>query len=162
MPSVVGLLEERERAALARAEELRAELERLRGAVAEAEEAARRAAVAREEVVEALAAAPVVAEIEVVGAVKAVVPKVEVPFWRPGLDRLVLAGDCAAIVALVEDDAAGGGEGVRARRMRDHLGWQASDAREQAARFRAKRLVERGWLREERPGLFRPQPQWGG
>ncbi|MGW3109606.1 hypothetical protein [Streptomyces sp. NPDC001100] len=48
MPSVVGLLEERERAALARVEELRAEMEHLRFAVAEAEEAARRAVVARE------------------------------------------------------------------------------------------------------------------
>ncbi|MEU8926685.1 hypothetical protein AB0D10_38150 [Kitasatospora sp. NPDC048545] len=46
MPSVLGLLEEREGAALARVEELRAELERVRAAVLEAEEAARRAAVA--------------------------------------------------------------------------------------------------------------------
>ncbi|MFF7231794.1 hypothetical protein [Streptomyces sioyaensis] len=139
MPSVVGLLEERERAALTRVEELRAELERLRDAVAEAEEAARRAAVAREEVAEVLAASPVTADFEVLGTASAVVPKGEVPFWQPGLDRAVLAADCAAIVALVEEDAAAGGEGVRARRMRDRLGWQASDAREQAARFRAKR-----------------------
>jgi hypothetical protein len=41
--------------------------------------------------------------------------------------------------------------------MREHLGWSATDAKEQAVRFRAKRLVERGWLREERPGLFRPR-----
>lgn len=162
MPSVVGLLEERERAALARMEELLAEMERLRVAVAEAEEAARRAAVAREEVVEVLAASPVGAGFEVLGAASSAVSMVEVPCWRPGLDRSVLAGDCAAIVALVEEDAAGGGEGVRARRMREHLGWRASDAREQAARFRAKRLVERGWLCEERPGLFRPRAGWAG
>ncbi|MFH8453924.1 hypothetical protein ACH4CD_32350 [Streptomyces fungicidicus] len=37
----MGLLEERERVALARAEELRVKLERLRVAVVEAEEAAR-------------------------------------------------------------------------------------------------------------------------
>ncbi|MBC3844522.1 hypothetical protein GXW82_43375 [Streptacidiphilus sp. 4-A2] len=41
MPSVLGVLERRERVALARAEELRAELERLQAAVAEADEAAR-------------------------------------------------------------------------------------------------------------------------
>ncbi|MGW7427853.1 hypothetical protein ACWGJB_49475 [Streptomyces sp. NPDC054813] len=157
MPSVVELLEERERAALARAEELRAELERVRAAVAEAEEAARRAAVAREEVVDALATVPAVPGTDVVEAVGAAVPRVEVPRWHRGLDRAVLPGDCAAIVALVEDEAAGDGGGVRARQMRDHLGWRASDARGQAARFRAKRLVERGWLSEEQPGLFRPR-----
>ncbi|MFI9304845.1 hypothetical protein ACIG0C_36540, partial [Kitasatospora aureofaciens] len=68
-----------------------------------------------------------------------------------------LPPDCARIVALVERDAAGGGDGVRARAMREDLGWPASDAREQAARFRAKRLAERGWLSEGRPGLFRPR-----
>ncbi|MCC9312479.1 hypothetical protein LN042_36430 [Kitasatospora sp. RB6PN24] len=162
MPSVLGLLEERERAALARAEELRAELERVQAAVAEAEEAARRAAVAREEVVDALAAAPGMPVPEAVEAVGGVATRVEVPPRREGLDVAVLPGDCAAIVALVEDDAAGGGRGVRARQMRDHLGWRVSDAREQAARFRAKRLVERGWLCEDGPGLFRPRPGRAG
>ncbi|PIM69672.1 hypothetical protein CTU88_27265 [Streptomyces sp. JV178] len=78
MPSVVGLLEERERTALARVEELHAEMERLRVAVTESEEAARRAVAAREDVVEVLATSPVWAEVEIV---------------------------------LVEEDAAGGGEG---------------------------------------------------
>ncbi|WP_328954448.1 hypothetical protein [Kitasatospora purpeofusca] len=82
-------------------------------------------------------------------------PRVEVPSWRDGLGVEVLPPECARVVALVERDAAGGGEGVRA--MREHLGWPASDAKEQAARFRAKRLVERGWLTEARPGLFRPR-----
>ena len=79
------------------------------------------------------------------------------PLWREGLGIEVLPPDCARIVALVERDAVGDGEGVRARRMREELGWPASDAREQAARFRAKRLVARGWLSEGRPGLFRPR-----
>ncbi|MCG6498227.1 hypothetical protein [Kitasatospora sp. A2-31] len=162
MASVVGLLEERERAALARVEELRAELERVRAAVLEAEEAVRRAAVAREEVVDALAAASGVPDTAVAGAAGGVAARVEIPPWRQGLDLAVLPGDCAAIVALVQDDAAGGGGGVRARQMRDHLGWQASDAREQAARFRAKRLVERGWLCEDGPGLFKPRPGRAG
>jgi hypothetical protein len=38
--------------------------------------------------------------------------------------------------------------------MREDLSWPASDAREQAARFRAKRLVEQGWWCEVRPRLF--------
>ena len=161
MPSVLGVLERRERVALARAEELRAELERVQAAVTEAEEAARRAVIAHEETVLALAEVA-----EEVGASSAAVdapavgaagPRVEVPLWREGLGVDVLPPDCVRIVALVERDAAGGGQGVRARAMREHLGWPASDAREQAARFRAKRLVERGWLAEVRPGLFRPR-----
>ncbi|MCX5215397.1 hypothetical protein OG689_40175 [Kitasatospora sp. NBC_00240] len=161
MPSVLGVLERRERVALARAEELRAELERLQAAVAEADEAARRAVIAREETVEALAEAA--EEAVVVGAsmdlpaADAAGPRVEVPLWREGVGIEVLPPECARIVALVHEDAAGGGDGVRARAMREHLGWSASDAREQAARFRAKRLVERGWLTEGRPGLFRPR-----
>jgi hypothetical protein len=167
MPSVLGVLERRERVALARAEELRAELERLQAAVVEADEAARRAVIAREETVEALAEAAeeagvagapaVTGEAATVSAAGSVGPRVEVPLWREGVGIEVLPPDCARIVALVERDATDGGEGMRARAMREHLGWSASDAREQAARFRAKRLVERGWLTEGRPGLFRPR-----
>ena len=162
MPSVLGVLERRERVALARAEELRAELERLEAAVVEADEAARRAVIAREETVAALAetvdeAVVSDAPAATLSAAVGVGPRVGVPLWREGVGIDVLLADCARIVALVEREAAGGGEGVRARRMRDHLGWPATDAKEQAARFRAKRPVERGWLAEERPGLFRPR-----
>ncbi|MQS16378.1 hypothetical protein F7Q99_30285 [Streptomyces kaniharaensis] len=158
MPSVLGVLEKRERVALARAEELRSEVERLQAALAEAEEAARRAVIAREETVEALAeaAGAVDAPVEVPAA-GAAGPRVKVPLWCEGVGTGELPLDCARIVALVERDAAGGGEGVRARAMREYLGWASSDAKEQAARFRAKRLVERGWLTEQRPGLFRPR-----
>lgn len=162
MPSAMGLLEERERVALARAEELRAELERLQVAVVEAEEAARRAVIAREELVDALSGVP--AQVTEAAAGEAVVAgggagrKAEVPVWAEGLERSVLPEEYARIVSLVERDGAEGGGGVRARGLRDGLGWQATDAREQAARFRAKRLVERGWLVEAGPGLFRPGP----
>ncbi|MFE9975654.1 hypothetical protein ACFYRD_34265 [Streptomyces hirsutus] len=165
----MGLLEERERVALARAEELRVELERLQVAVVEAEEAARRAVIAREELVDALSGVPAqvteaaAGEAVVVGGEAVVVGggagrKAEVPVWAEGLERSVLPEEYARIVFLVERDGAGGGGGVRARGLRDGLGWQATDAREQAARFRAKRLVERGWLVEAGPGLFRPGP----
>jgi len=137
-------------------------VERLQAALVEADEAARRAVIAREETVAALAEAAEeavtrgapAAEVPAVGAAG---PRVEVPLWREGLVVEALPVDCARLVALVERDAAGGGEGVRARAMREHLGWPLSDAKEQAARFRAKRLVERGWLTEGRPGLFRPR-----
>jgi hypothetical protein len=114
MPSVLGVLERRERVALARAEELRAELERLAAAVAEADEAARRAVIAREETVEAQAEAADGAAVSGAAAVPVAVgvgPRVEVPLWREGLGIDVLPHECARIVALVERDAAGGGEG---------------------------------------------------
>ncbi|AUY53447.1 hypothetical protein [Streptomyces sp. CB01881] len=127
----------------------------------EADEAARRAVIAREEIVAALAeaadeagASDAPVDAPTAGAAGS---RVEVPLWRDGVGTEVLPPDCARIVALVREDAAGGGQGVRARVMREHLGWPASDAKEQAARFRAKRLVERGWLTEGRPGLFRPR-----
>ncbi|MFJ7913186.1 hypothetical protein [Kitasatospora sp. NPDC096204] len=163
MPSVLGVLERRERVALARAEELRAELERVQAAVAEAEQAARRAVIAREETVAALAELADEAAVPGASAGGLVVEpvagvaglRIEVPLRREGLGVEVLPPECARVVALVERDAADGGQGVRA--MREQLGWPASDAKEQAARFRAKRLVERGWLTEARPGLFRPR-----
>ncbi|WP_371648213.1 MULTISPECIES: hypothetical protein [unclassified Streptomyces] len=161
MPSVLGVLERRERVALARVEELRAELERLQAAVVEADEAARRAVIAREETVAALAETvdeAVVSDVPAaVSAAVGVGPRVEVPLWREGVGIDVLPPDCARFVTLVEREATAGGEGVRARRMREHLGWPATEAKEQAARFRAKRLVARGWSAEERPGLFRPR-----
>lgn len=112
---MLGVLERRERVALAQAEELRAELERVQAAVVEADEAARRAVIAREEIVAALAEAA-----EEAGASGAAVDvpamgvagsRVEVPLWSEGLEIEVLPHDCARIVALVEEDAAGGGQG---------------------------------------------------
>jgi hypothetical protein len=48
-----------------------------------------------------------------------------------------------------------GGEGLGARRAAVVLGWDsASASRVEGARARLKRLVERGWLVEEKPGRF--------
>jgi hypothetical protein len=120
------------------------------------------AALSRSETVEILAeVAQEVVAVDVSAGVEtaagAAGPRGEVPFWHEGLGVEVLPADCARIVAPVCDDTAGSGEGVRARRMREHLGRPATDAKEQAARFRAKRLVERGWLSGQWPGLFRPR-----
>lgn len=171
MPSVLGVLERRERVALARAEEWRAELERLQAAVVEAEQAARRAVTAREETVEAVETPAELAELADQAAVPVASaggsvlqpvadvaePRVEVPLWSEGLGVGVLPLDCARIVALVERDAAGSGQGVRARAMREDPGWPASDAKEQAARFRAMRHPHS----EPAPPL-RPHPQRSG
>ncbi|MEY9815527.1 hypothetical protein RKD21_005784 [Streptomyces albogriseolus] len=50
----------------------------------------------------------------------------------------------------------GGRDGLGARRAAGVLGWDtASASRVEGARARLKRLVERGWLVEEKPGRFK-------
>jgi len=121
MPSVLGVLERRQQVAPARAEKLRSEVHWLQAALAEEDEAARRAVIAHEETVAALAEAA--DEVGAVGvpvelpAAGAVAVRLEVPMWREGVG-IEVPCDCARIVALVRQDAAGGGEGARAMRSR--------------------------------------------
>lgn len=50
-----------------------------------------------------------------------------------------------------------GDDGLGARRAAVVLGWDsASASRVEGARARLKRLVERGWLTEAKPGRFTP------
>lgn len=57
--------------------------------------------------------------------------------------------------ALVAAAVEAGGDGLGARRAAVVLGWDsASASRVEGARARLKRLVERGWLVEEKPGKF--------
>ncbi|MFJ1754946.1 hypothetical protein ACIOHG_18680, partial [Kitasatospora sp. NPDC088134] len=93
MPSVVGLLEERERAARQRVEALQAELR-------EAEAVWERFVIARETVGLVLAEArggdevpPVVVAVDRPVRTAAAVPGSVVPVWRDGLDAGVLAPD---------------------------------------------------------------------
>ena len=55
-----------------------------------------------------------------------------------------------------------GADGLGARRAAVVLGWDsASASRVEGARARLKRLVERGWLVEEKPGRFMlPAPEY--
>lgn len=59
--------------------------------------------------------------------------------------------------ALMAASADVGGDGMGARRAAVVLGWDsASASRVEGARARLKRLVERGWLVEQKPGRFTP------
>ncbi|WSN46221.1 hypothetical protein OG736_44605 (plasmid) [Streptomyces sp. NBC_01334] len=66
--------------------------------------------------------------------------------------------------ALMAAAAEASAEGLDARRAAMVLGWDsASASRVEGARARLKRLVERGWLVEERPGRFTlPAPEQVG
>ncbi|SNX88624.1 hypothetical protein SAMN06272735_9100 [Streptomyces sp. TLI_55] len=60
--------------------------------------------------------------------------------------------DYQALMAAALD---AGADGLGARRAAVVLGWDsASVSRVKGARVRLKRLVERGWLVEEKPGRF--------
>ena len=123
MPSVMGLLEEREAAARVRAEELRAEMGRITAELADAEAVLERRVIARTELAEALAArgeedkqAPAAGAQEasaVTEKVPAPVAGSVVPRWHEAATVDALAVDYRRIVDLVESGA-GDGEGLSA------------------------------------------------
>ncbi|SFD17119.1 hypothetical protein [Streptomyces aidingensis] len=149
MPSVMGLLEERERAARQRVEALQAEL-------LEAEAVLERRVVALAELVEALAAGAVVEEPvrpePVPAVVKEPVAGSVVPHWREGVTAGVLAPEYRRLLAVL--DEVPDQEGLRAKDLAARLGLELVPAKIEGVRVKAKRLVARGWLAEEKPGLF--------
>ncbi|MEU2267171.1 hypothetical protein ABZ568_12275 [Streptomyces olindensis] len=150
-----AVLEARQKAAAVRVEELEAELERVRAALAEAEEALRRRVIGLEQYLEALAEAD--APAEVIGGVsqrKPVGPRRAVPHRQNANGAEELSPDYQVLMtAAVEAE----GDGLGARQAAVVLGWDsASASRVEGARARLKRLVERGWLVEEKPGRFMP------
>ncbi|GGT59191.1 hypothetical protein GCM10010287_36740 [Streptomyces variabilis] len=159
MPSMRAVLEARQKAAAAQVKELEAELERVRVALADAEEVHRRRVIGLEQYLEALAEEE--ASADVVGEAprrKPVGPRRAVPHRRHASGVAELAPDYQALMAAAVD---AGGDGLGARRAAVVLGWDsASVSRVEGARARLKRLVERGWLVEAKPGRF-TLPLWG-
>lgn len=154
----MGLLEERERAARQRVEVLQAGLR-------EAEAVLERFVIARETVGQVLAeprcdreAALVVAEAGLSPAVGAV-PGSVVPVWRDGLDANVLAPDYQRIVKAL---GGVGGEVMDCRQLASALGFEPVPAKVEGVRSKAKRLAARGWLVENRPGMFKVLAGRGG
>ncbi|WP_225840630.1 hypothetical protein [Streptomyces sp. NK08204] len=152
MPSVMGLLEERERVARQRVEALQAELR-------EAEAVWERFVIARETVGQVLAEprggeqARLVADerpVQVTGAV----PGSVVPVWSDGLEVAVLAPDYRRIMDILAERARSGGEAMDCRQLAAALELQPVPAKVEGVRSKAKRLVARGWLAEASPGMF--------
>ncbi|MFF7977183.1 hypothetical protein [Streptomyces sp. NPDC007905] len=163
MPSVMGLLEERERAARQRVEALQAELR-------EAEAVWERFVIARETVGEVLGEPrkagdtpqAVVADERPV-QVTAAVPGSVVPHWEEGLAPTVLAPDYRRITDILAGGNGAGGEAMDCRQLAAALGLEPVPAKVEGVRSKAKRLAARGWLTEERPGLFSvPAARVGG
>ena len=157
MPSVMGLLEERERAARRRVEVLQAELR-------EAEAVWQRFVIARETVGEVLAepdrgrdALPAVSADEQAVQERTAVPGSVVPHWQEGLAPTVLAPDYRRIMHVLAD-----GDTLDCRQLAVALGLERVPAKVEGVRSKAKRLVSRGWLTEGRPGLFSMPAGRGG
>ncbi|MEU5366313.1 hypothetical protein ABZ354_23045 [Streptomyces sp. NPDC005925] len=153
-----AVLETRQKAAAAQVKELEAELERVRTALADAEEVHRCRVIGLEQYLEALAEEG--ASADVAGEVprkKRVGPRRAVPHRRHASEVTELSPNYQALIAAAVD---AGGDGLGARRAAVVLGWDsASASRVEGARARLKRLVERGWLVEAKPGRFTlPQP----
>ncbi|GGW13457.1 hypothetical protein GCM10018980_71000 [Streptomyces capoamus] len=86
------------------------------------------------------------------GSRKPVGPRRAVPHRENAAGVEDLSVDYQAIMAAA---TAAGADGLGARRAAVVLGWDsASASRVEGARARLKRLVERGWLIEEKPGRF--------
>jgi hypothetical protein len=81
-----------------------------------------------------------------------------VPTWREGFDVGVLAPDYQRLVSVLEE---AGGAGLRAKDLAGQLGLKLTPAKVEGVRSKVKRLVERGWLAEERPGVFTPRQPVG-
>ncbi|MFJ3793163.1 hypothetical protein [Kitasatospora sp. NPDC090091] len=162
MPSVMGLLEERERAARRRVEALQAELR-------EAEAVWERFVIAREAVAEVLAepradgeVPPVVVASERPVQSTAAVPGSVVPHWREGLVPTVLAPDYRRIMDVLACGSGSGEEAMDCRQLAVALGLEPVPAKVEGVRSKAKRLAARGWLVETSPGLFSAPVGRGG
>lgn len=140
MASVLGMLEERESAARVRVEGLREEVARLAGVLEAAEIELDRRVIAREELVEALAASAAEttavteaeAEQETVPS-PAPVPGSIVPPWREGLPVTVLAPDYQRILGVLDERQSAGQGPLKAKEITVDLGLQTTSAKVEGA-----------------------------
>jgi hypothetical protein len=158
--SMLGLLEAREAAARERVEGLREAAARAAAALEAAEIELDRRVIAREELVDALAASAEETTVaveaegrEAPAAVSASVPGSIVPPWREGLSVSVLSRDNQRILNVLQDRP--DREPARAKDIAAALGMDdAVAAKVEGVRSKARRLGERGWLLQEASGAF--------
>ncbi|MGP4083204.1 hypothetical protein [Streptomyces sp. KR55] len=150
VPSVLGLLEGREKQVREEIARLREEAERVQAALDEAETVLQRLADARVTVAEVLAM-PLSTVME---PRRGAMPGSVVPRRAEGVTASVLPADYQRIMSVLESDA--GREGMRCQQLAAALGLEAVPAKVKGLRSKAKRQVERGWALQVRPGVFTP------
>lgn len=169
MPSVVGLLEQRELAARRRVDGLREEADRVQAELAVAEREWKEWAIARSRVGEVLApdesgqghartgrTAPAAGEQagKTSSAPGAAKPRSQVPVWHEGLAWTALSVDYQRILQVLTDRHRLHQGPLTCQEMTAVFGMDVVPARVEALRSKAKRLVARGWLAEQAPGRF--------
>ncbi|MFD7137844.1 hypothetical protein [Streptomyces sp. NPDC059894] len=156
MASVLGRLEERERAARKRVEELQAELE---AAQSEWDEWL----IARRRVGEVWGVGESAGQDGEAGKTpdgdEAVTPSAArpgsvVPPWREGLSAAVLAPEYQQVMGLLAERRVTGGQPLNCREITALLGLEVVAAKTEGVRCKLKRLVARGWAHEPVPGRF--------
>ncbi|WP_371638817.1 hypothetical protein [Streptomyces virginiae] len=168
MGSLFEELEAREAAARVRVEELEAELAELSGRLEVAREGLERLRITRATVAEVLAEMDPQVSVAAAGAGQSpageravsayagaerqVIGVLTVPNWQPGMMPDVLPSVYRDIVEVVAD-APGP---VRAKQIVPRIGLPAETGKIEGTRSKLKRLVERGWLDEDTPGMFTP------
>jgi len=165
MSSLIEELQRREAAARREADELRGEIAQLNERLTRAEEKLSRLEITRETVTEILggAGAAQPAAGQAVDAVDAADPAagsrlvsgspvgvLTVPPWRPGLAQSVLPSSYRDLLEVLAD----AGRPLRAARIAAAAGLSTDKSKIEGLRAKLKRLVERGWLAEDGPGLF--------
>jgi len=166
MGSLIEELQRREAAARQEADELRGEIARLNERLARAEERLARLEITRETVAEILggvgtgqpaagqeAGPAAAAEAAFAGSLVAGGPPigvVRVPPWRPGLAQSVLPSSYRDLLEVLAD----AGRPLRAGSIAAAAGLSTDKSKIEGLRSKLKRLVERGWLAEDGPGLF--------
>ncbi|WP_086829121.1 hypothetical protein [Streptomyces sp. NRRL B-24572] len=156
MPSVVGLLEQRELVARHRVDELREAADRIPAELAVAEREWQEWVIARQRV-GVLLSAPGDAGIADEASsppTAAAKQKSQVPVWREGLARPALSVDYQRILQALADRVRLGQGPMTCQEMAVSFGMDVVPARVEALRAKAKRLVARGWLAEPAPGRF--------
>ncbi|MGM9337575.1 hypothetical protein [Streptomyces murinus] len=168
MPSVVGLLEQRELGARRRVDELREEADRVQAELAVAEREWQEWVIAHSRVGEVLGpvdesedharterSVPAQGQAEEASpASRAAKPKSQVPMWRDGLDASVLSMDYQRILRALADRHRLRQGPLTCQEMAVMFGLDVVPAKVEALRSKAKRLVARGWLAERQPGRF--------
>ncbi|MGW3982112.1 hypothetical protein [Streptomyces mirabilis] len=143
MGSLFEELEAREAAARTRVEVLKAELAEVSGRLSAAWEGLDRLRIARETVAEVLA------------EMTPQKPGVAVDAGRPTAGEPV----ASAYAGAERQDAPGP---VRAKQIVPRIGLPAETGKIEGTRSKLKRLVDRGWLDEDTPGMFAPARRRGG
>lgn len=163
MVSWLEEIERREAAARAEISELRARMEELAGRVAEREAVLSRLEITRETMTEILSGEGVVSVDEAAEEVPLPVDRSGagspvgvrlVPQWELGVEADVLPRSYRDVVEVLQDAV----RPMRAHHLCAALGLPTDKNKVEGFRSKLKRLVERGWLAEDEPGLF----AWGG